>query len=215
LRFESKGNAGRFDASQIFLALRASDGDDSVSVSFGEGFSQLTHVALDGSFEWRDVPPGNYYVQLAGDSGANADLFLKSALAGGRDVGESGIVVSGGSVTLDVVASADGGAVSGVVTDHQGAAVANAVVVAVPEIRQRTRVDRYHKAVSDQSGRFTLHGIPPGEFTLFAWESVEGEAYYNPEVLKAYEGQGSAVRVSEGDRKTVQMEVIPAGEEQP
>jgi len=87
--------------------------------------------------------------------------------------------------------------------------VANAVIVAVPEMRLRARMDRYYKTVSDQRGHFTLHGVRPGELTLFAWETVEGEAYYNPEFLKSYEGQGSALRVGEGDRKTVQLEVIP------
>jgi len=211
LRLESKSNGARFDPSQIFLALRPADGEDSPSSSFGEGFSQLAHVSLDGSFEWKGVPPGNYYVQLSGE----ADLFLKSILAGGRDVDESGISVNGGSMLLEVVGSASGGIVNGVVTDHQGSPVSNAVVVAVPEARLRARVDRYYKAVSDQTGRFTLHGVRPGEFTLFAWESVEGEAYYNPEFLKGYEAQGSSLRVSEGDRKTLQLEVIPAGEDQP
>jgi hypothetical protein len=211
LRFESKGNGARFDPSRIFLALRPDDGEDSPSFSFGEGFSQLAQVGLDGTFEWKGVPPGNYYLQISGET----DLFLKSVLAGGRDVDESGISVTGGSMLLDVVGSASGGIIEGVATDRQGSPVSNAVVVAVPEARLRARVDRYYKIVSDQSGRFTLHGVRPGDFTLFAWDSVESEAYYSPEFLKIYEAQGSPLRVSEGDRKTVQLDVIPAGEDQP
>jgi hypothetical protein len=211
LRVESRGNGAPLDPSQIFLALRPVDGDDSPSISFsiGEGFSPVAHVTLDGSFEWKGVPPGNYSVQLSGA----ADLFLKSVLAGGRDVDESGVSVNGGSILLDVLGSTSGGMVNGVVTDHQGLPVSNAVVVAVPEARLRARLDRYYKTVSDQAGRFTLHGVRPGEFTLFAWESVDGEEYYNPEFLKGSEAQGNALRVSEGDRKTVQLEVIPADEE--
>ena len=97
----------------------------------------------------------------------------------------------------------------------KGDPVANAVIVAVPEMRLRARVERYRKTVSDQSGRFTLHGVVPGDYTLFAWESVEGGAYYNPEFLKTYEQQGSAMRVGEGERKSVQVSVIPENEEQP
>lgn len=217
LRFESNGNLSRFDPSQIFLSLRPTDGDDDVAGAFsmGESFSHLAHVAVDGSFEWKSVPAGNYYVEFAGDGGANADWFLKSVLARSHDVDDSGISVNGGSVTLDLVASANGSAVDGVVTDHKGNPVANAVIVAAPEMRLRSHVDRYRKTVSDQSGRFTLRGMPPGEYTVFAWESVDGEAYYNPEFLKTYAGQGSALRLSEGDRKTMQLEVIPAAEEQP
>jgi hypothetical protein len=123
--------------------------------------------------------------------------------------------VNGGTVLLDLIASGDGGVVEGVATDPKGEPVANAVVVAVPEMRLRARVERYRKTVSDQSGRFTLRGVEPGEYTIFAWESVDGEAYYNPEFLKSYEGQGSGLKVGEGDRKSVRVGVIAEGEEQP
>jgi protocatechuate 3,4-dioxygenase beta subunit len=215
LRLESQGN-GHVDLSQIFLVLRSVDGDDESlgGFSMGDGFSHTAHVAADGSFEWKSVPPGNYFVQLAGDGGGNSNWFLKSALAGGREVDDAGMSVSGGAVALDVVASANGGVAEGVVTDQKGEPVANAVIVAVPEARLRGRIERFRKTVSDQSGRFVLHGIQPGEYTLFAWESVDGEAYYNPEFLKNYEQQGSALRMSEGDRKTVQLAVIPGNEEE-
>jgi hypothetical protein len=90
----------------------------------------------------------------------------------------------------------------------KGDPVANAEIVAVPEARLRGRDDRYRKAVSDQSGRFTLRAIPPGEYTIFAWESLDGEAYLNPDFLKNYEGQGSALHIGEGEHKSVQAVVI-------
>lgn len=216
LRLESRNSAGLnrpFDPEQTFLALRPVDGEDEIPGGFagGDVFSQMAQVAADGSFEWKNVPPGRYYVQLAGDGGG--DWFVKSVLAGGRD-DEADISVNSGTVMLDLVASANGAVVDGVVTDAKGEAVANAVIVAVPEVRLRGRMDRYRKTVSDQAGRFTLRGVPAGDYTLFAWESVDGEAYYNPEFLKSYEGQGSALRVGEGDRKSVQIQVIPDGEQQ-
>jgi hypothetical protein len=216
VRFEGRGDGARPDPSQVFLTLSPADGEDSAgSFSGGDGFSPLAHAARDGSFEWKSVPPGKYYVQLAGDGVGNSDLYLKSVLAGGRDVQDWGISVGGGSVVLDLVLSPNGTAVDGLVTDHDGAPVANAVVVAVPEMRLRARMDRYYKTVSDQRGHFILHGVRPGEFTLFAWDSVEGEAYYNPEFLKSFEGQGSTLRVGESERKTVQLQVISAPEDQP
>ncbi len=223
LRLEGR-SGGRFDPSQIFLTLRSADGDDDALSEFtmGNGFSHLARVAADGTFEWKSVPPGTYYVQLAGEgsapyssTGGNADWYLKSVAAGGRDVGDAGISVNGGAASLDLVASANGGVVDGVVVDSKGEPVANAVVVAIPEMRLRARAERYRKSVSDQSGRFTLHGVVPGEYAVLAWESVEGEAYYNPEFLKNYEGQGSALHANEGERKSVQVNVIPEREEEP
>jgi len=148
------------------------------------------------------------------------DWFLKSVSAGGRDAADSGFSVSGGTTALDLVASANGAVAEGAVTNpkdgsEKDEAVAGAVVVAVPEARWRSRPERYRKALTDQSGHFILRGLPPGEYALFAWESVDGEAYYNPEFLKSYEGQGKALHVNEGERVSVQLKVIPEDEDEP
>jgi hypothetical protein len=42
---------------------------------------------------------------------------------------------------------------------------------------------------------------------------MDGEAYYNPEFLKSYEAQGRALHVSEGERKSEQLQVVPAAED--
>jgi len=215
IRVESKG-LGRLDPSQLFLTLHSADGDDDMAggVNIGEGFSSLAHVSSDGSFEWKSVPAGHYYVQLAGDGGS-PDFFLKSALSGGRDASDVGFTVNGGAAVLDLVASANGAVIDGVATNAKGELMANATVVLVPEERLRSHTDRYRKTVSDQSGRFALHGIPPGAYTLLAWENVDGEAYYNPEFLKSCEGQGRAQHLVEGERKSVQLQAIPASDDQP
>jgi len=215
-RLESRGAITSFDPSQMFLSLQSTDGEDDASAfTLGEGFSNLAHVAPDGSFAWSGVPPGDYCVHFITDSDANADWYLKSTLIAGRDVNDSGISVNSGSLVLDLVASPRGAVAEGLATDRKGDPVPNAVIVAVPESRLRGRVDRYRKTVSDQSGRFTLHGLPPGTYTVFAWESVDGEAYYNPDFLKTSEAQGTPLHVTEADRKPLQLEVIPEAEDQP
>jgi hypothetical protein len=213
LRIESSGNP-RFDPTQIFLQLRFADGDDDslASFSLGDGFSTLAGVNTDGTFEWKNVPAGHYSIQLS-DASSMPDWFLKSVTAG-RDTVDSGFSVSGGTTVVDLVASANGAVTEGIATNQKDEPIADAVVVAVPETRFRSHPDRYRKAVTDQSGHFILRGLPPGDYTLFAWESVDGEAYYNPEFLKNYEGQGRALSLGEGERKSVQLRVIPAAEDQ-
>jgi hypothetical protein len=211
LRMEANSGA-RPDPSQMFLLLRASDeGDSSSTVSVDA--SAIAQVHTDGSFEWKDIPPGNYSVRIS-DSSVMPDWFLKSAAANGRDVTASGFSVNGGASTLDIVVSGNGAGVEGVAVNAKDEPVADAVVVAVPEMRFRSHFDRFQKAVADQSGHFRLRGLPPGEYTVFAWESVDGEAYYNPEFLKNYEGQGKTVRVSEGEHASLPLKTIPEAEDQ-
>ena len=211
LQWENKSPATKSDFSQFFLALRPTDGDEAVADAFalGEGYSNPAHVAADGSFEWNNVPPGRYFVVLAADGGASPDWFLKSVVAGGREISESGLNVNGGTIVLDTIASSDGGVVNGMVSNHKGEPVINATVVLIPEEHFRSRSDRYKTTVTDQSGSFVLHGIPPGSYTFFAWESMDGEQYYNPEFLKSFEGRGKALRIAEGERANIQFEAIP------
>jgi hypothetical protein len=216
LRVEGRSGGPRIDPSQIVLVLHPADRNDEFIGGFwpGDGFNTLTQVGIDGSFEWKSVPPGNYFVQLAEDRGGGQDMYLKSTLANGRD-GDSGISVNGGTIVLDLVASSNGGVVEGLVADQSGKPFVNAVILAVPDARFRGRDDRFCKTVSDQSGRFVLTAIPPGDYTLFAWESVDGEAYYNPDFLKTFDGQGSALRIAENEHKSVPLTIIlDSGDEQ-
>jgi protocatechuate 3,4-dioxygenase beta subunit len=208
------GGKARPDGSQMFLLLRSADGDDDAlgSVTMGEGISTLAHVSADGSFEWNNVPAGHYSVQIA-DASAMPDWFLKSVAAGGREAVDSGFSVSGGVTALNLVASANGAITEGVATHQKDEPLADAVVVAVPAERFRGHPERYRKALTDQSGRFTLRGLPPGDYTILAWESVDGEAYYNPEFLRSYEGQGRQVHLEEGRRASITLKAIPSAEE--
>jgi len=211
LRVEGKSRAGLGD---VFLSLESSEPvTDAGGFIFG-GFSNLVRLGADGSAEWKGVPPGNYYVQVVSESGAGQDWFLKSTMLGGADTRDGGINVNGGTVSVAMVASTQGALVDGVVVDQKSEPVTTAIVVAVPETRLRGRIERYRKTVTDQSGRFRLRGMPPGDYAVFAWESVDGEAYLNPDFVKGYEAQGTSLTVKEGDRKTLQLGVIPAAEEQ-
>jgi hypothetical protein len=214
LHLENKGD--RFDSTRLFLLLQPIGGEeDANEIMTAQQFTNIAHIAEDGSFVWTDVPAGNYYVQLLGEIDANEDWFVKAVQAGGRDAQNSGITINGGTVLLDLVAGNNGGLVDGLVVDAKDEPVSNAIVVAVPGPEMRKRLDHFRKTVTDQTGRFTLRGVRAGDYTLFAWESVDGEAFYDPEFLKSYEGQGTALRVNEGERKTMQVNVIPAVQEQP
>jgi hypothetical protein len=197
------------DPSQMFLLLRSSDGDDEgvASPAIGESFSPLAHVNADGTFEWKDVPAGHYFVQIS-DASAMADCFLKSVPAGARNAADSGFNVSGGSIPLDVILSANGAVAEGFATNSKDEPVADAVIVAIPDGHSRPP-DRYRKAIADQRGHFALRALPPGDYTLFAWESLDGDPYYDPEFVKIYEGKGKAVKVNEGDRLIEQLKAIP------
>jgi hypothetical protein len=70
----------------------------------------------------------------------------------------------------------------------------------------------YRSVKTDRSGAFQLKGLPPGEYKLYAWESVENRAWVDAEFLKPVEAKAKAVTIREGDSQIVEIKVIPGRE---
>jgi hypothetical protein len=100
-------------------------------------------------------------------------------------------------VDLYVVVKPKGAKVSGIVTDKDGATVADATVVLVPEARDAA--SRYFWATSGASGAFDLRSIAPGSYELFAWRELKGAPYRNSDFLRAYEKDGVRVTLNAGE----------------
>ena len=172
-----------------------------------------------GNFEWKSVNPGNYIVQVYGGDGQS--FFLKSVMLGGRDI-STGFTASG-PASLDLLVSYKGGAVEGMVvekekdvdTDHVNNEhpAANATVVAVPDEKYRKLPDHFGIGSSDQQGRFTIRGLAPGSYALYAWQDLEDGVWHDVDFLKSQEANGKALKVEEGSRQQVELKLSPVGEE--
>jgi hypothetical protein len=179
-----------------------------------------TNASVDrlGNFDWKDVNPGTYVVQVYGGEGQGS-FFLKSVTLGGRNI-ETGFTASG-PATLDLVVSSKGGMVEGTVVEEEEKEkdvekdhpVANATVVAVPEEKYRKLPDRFGMGSTDQHGRFTIRGLAPGSYTLYAWQDLEEAVWRDADFLKSQEANGKTMKVEEGSHQTVELRLSSAGEE--
>jgi len=177
-------------------------------------FGENALVDRLGNFEWKNVNPGNYIVQVYGGEGQG--FYLKSATRGGQDIA-TGFTASG-PATLDLLVSYKGGTVEGTVvekekdvdTDHP---VANATVVAVPEEKYRKLPDRFVTGATDQHGRFTIRGLARGSYRLYAWQDVEEGVWRDPDFLKSQEANGTALKVEEGSRQQLELKLSQVAEE--
>lgn len=220
-RVRLAGSIPKVDASLLFMYLRRSDGENESSegVTFADEGTMVSagmgRVKADGTFELKNVPPGVYEVEVSGDTKAMGDCFVESVAAGTKDVADAGLKVSGGTISIDVTVSSGAGAVDGVVANDKNEPIADAVVVAVPEEKYRKQQSRYGKVATDQRGHFNLRGLRPGGYTLFAWETLDGDDYFDPEYLKKYEGHETALQIERGRHQTTSLKVIPAAPDQP
>jgi hypothetical protein len=177
------------------------------------GLSTSSSVSTDGTFELKNVPGGNYQLVVGARSKNLADYFTKSVTLDGRDVADSGFPVSS-QTYLDVVVSANGARIVGTVVGSNGQPVANATVVDVPTEEHGTRPDLYQRDTTDESGHFSLRGLNPGKYTVFAFDELQ-EDVRQPAFLKSYETRGEIVQLEEGTRKSVVLKLIPYDGEVP
>ncbi|HEV2425543.1 MAG TPA: carboxypeptidase-like regulatory domain-containing protein [Terriglobia bacterium] len=192
---------GRFDYSKLTVAAMPTDG-----VGFG---GQGAQVRPDGSFTLENVPAGNYRLNV---SGYPEGYYLKAVRFGGGDVLDTGLSVdaTSGAAQLDILLSAGGSSVSGTVMND--GKPAQATVLLVPDPPHRDREDLYSVKSTKSDGSFSMPGLPPGDFKLFAFEDLDPGLMGDPSLLQPYESKGSAVHLDQGQKQTVQLELIPAQE---
>jgi hypothetical protein len=168
---------------------------------------QSQPTSADGVFRIDIVLPGEYVIAVAPLPG---DVYVKQARFNQNDVLNKPMQFSSSdSGTLEVLISSLGGQINGTVTDDRKRGIPNTQAVLIPD-RQRDRIDLYKTATSDSNGLFTLRGVAPGDYHLFAWEAIDPYAYFDPDVLKQFESNGAPVHIAESAKESVDVRVIPA-----
>jgi protocatechuate 3,4-dioxygenase beta subunit len=148
--------------------------------------ARLSPISKDGTYSIRGVPPGHYRLRVTGIAGG---FYVDSIRQNGTSVFDSGFDVGVESPTpIQIVVKSGAGTVEGVA--QPGASVA-----LIPDNHRQT-YSLYSGATADASGAFTMRGVAPGEYKMFAWDSIPAGAYLNADFLKKYEDSGRAVTVA-------------------
>jgi hypothetical protein len=201
LRIEGTQASGQTGFGRITLLLQ-SGGNPLLSLIQGGGPVRI--IAADGTFAVSRVTPGDYKLVV---NGMDPNMYIKDARLGPVDVLQGVSIGDRADGSLEITLSANGGQIEGTIVDSTGKAIGGVQGVLVPD-RLRNRTDLYKTAISGQDGWFTLRGITPGDYRLFAWEDIEPFSYFDPEVLKPYEQYGTPVRIQENSRETAEVKII-------
>src|SRR5262245_50791823 len=128
--------------------------------------------------------PGDYRLTV---SCFPRGLFVKSARLGNGYVVYSMLQNSGDDwMTLDVGISPNAGKVEGTAFDSRRQTVPGASVVLIPA-RGRERTDLFRSVTADASGHFAFPSVAPGDYKLVAWEAIEPNAYFDPDLIRQAE----------------------------
>jgi protocatechuate 3,4-dioxygenase beta subunit len=172
----------------------------------GDGTPFGTGLRPDGTFMLTNVTPGIMRLEL---TGFPDNFFIRSARAGDKDVLRDGLDLTENSVeSLQVIVASKGGMLEGVVNDERQAPVVGARVVLMPNPGQRDRIDLFKTTTTDQFGRFTLQGVVPADYKLFAWTGLEPNIYFDPSFMERYESQGRLAHIDEDGHVTANLKAI-------
>jgi Carboxypeptidase regulatory-like domain len=163
-------------------------------------------VGSDGSIRLSAVTPGHW--MLAFDS-LPEGLWVKSETFAGNETptGEFNFAESTRG-QLHIVLAGNGGQISGTVSlDSQPCRATVVLVPSAPELRSAHQMYRVTNAT--ERGLFTLKGVRPGSYKLFAFQEIEPFEWFDPEQLKQVEEMGSSMTVSEGDNVLRDIIAVP------
>ena len=165
-------------------------------------------VEASGRFSVERIPESRYRLQV---SGLPPNAYVVDVLQGGLSVFDSGFNVDARSGPMQVILSPEGQTVAGIVATSAGEVVSGATVVLVPPVGIRQNVSRFKTATSDESGRFTIRGVAPGQYTAYAWVSIYAYSWLDAKRLEKSASYGRTVTILPGGAVDLQLRAIPAG----
>jgi hypothetical protein len=173
------------------------------------GYENLQVVGgAGGTFQVRNASQSAYIVRLN-----SRTLYVKRVRVGSTataspilDLGSSA-----GTAEVEILLASNPPRITGSVRNPMtGDPRAGALVVLVPNEPERKDVDYFYApATTDASGRFDISAqLFPGSYTAYAWPDAGAAAYMEPDFMKAFEGKGVNVDVSEGRRPDIQLSLL-------
>jgi Carboxypeptidase regulatory-like domain len=157
----------------------------------------------DGKFVLTGVPAGTHLVRAAGNA---RGWTLKSVMIGGRDVTDIPIELrSGESVgNLTLVFTDKVNEISGTVADDRGTPASEYTVLAFSTNSSywRPLSRQIATARPDQTGKYRIRTLPPGEYYVVTVDPTEQGEWFEPAYLDAHRLGAARVTLSDGDVKT-------------
>jgi hypothetical protein len=194
-------------------AIRISLGSDrlaapGVSNLFGRlGTTIGTSVRPDGTFTLNGLLPSRY--QLTATVGGG--WWLRSAVAGGRDLLDTNIdIAAGGSIADAVLTFSDRHTgLSGKLQTRDGAPAADYFVVVFPaESSSWIAGGRRLKSTRPATdGGFTFADLPPGNYILSALTDIVDNEWMVPETLQQLAAAGVKLTLGEGEKKSQNLQI--------
>jgi protocatechuate 3,4-dioxygenase beta subunit len=200
------GDSSTIRRESIKVALRTKERFSS-TVTIRDMLS--TAVSATGDFILANLQPDARFGLWV--SGIPADAYVSDIRQGARSIYREGVFVSNPAEgAIEIHVDARGGTVTGSVRDALNQPAKQVSVVVVPEAPRRANSLLYKRTTTDANGAFSIQGVAPGDYHLFAWPSAPPTgAEEDDRFLLPYEGRGVLVRVTPSGKADTQLRLLP------
>jgi hypothetical protein len=166
----------------------------------------------DGSFIIENVSDGRYRLEVFG---APRNFYVKAATLGNQDTLEKvfNFDRSQSSAHLGILLSPSAGRIDGTVLKENQPWDRALVILVQSTSREGLCTPARAFSSPDTHGNFSLESIPPGDYKLFAFESVEEAWNEDADFFGPYASLGVPVHVDPSSRLRVPIKLIPSGKE--
>lgn len=171
--------------------------------------NQPAGVNADGSFRTMGLPPGRYAFGLAS---APAPWRVRSVTLGGRDATDVPVEIDSDALTDAVIALTDQplANLSGAVRRLRGDLDATAVVLIFPVDRGLwshvgPTARRFRTARAADGGRYTLSGLPEGDYYIVAAPEDRLTDWLHPQVLETLAATAGRIQLRDGEQRTLDL----------
>jgi hypothetical protein len=166
-------------------------------------------IEPDGTFTFPVIPEGHYRLNAAPLAAAGPSWYISDIRQDSVSIHDGGFTI--GKLPLnpiDVIVNTNGGSVEGTVVTAENKTVPQTTVVLAPPQNHRSNSTLYKVVQTDAQGHFKISGVAPGNWKLFAWESVQPGAFQNADFMLEYETRGKSVVITSGVTSNAEVNLI-------
>jgi hypothetical protein len=163
-------------------------------------------IKSDGTFQMQAFE-GRYHVRV---TDLPQSIYVESARYAGRNVLDSALTIEhASSGALELVVNGPAAQLTGVVRNAKGDPVPSAFITLVPSGARRDNPSMYEGSVTDDTGTYAVKGIPPGEYSVLAWEDADPQALMNRTFVERFEQRAVKITLGRGDVKELTLTAVP------
>ena len=206
-RIVVEGEASTVDWRRISLSL-VPTGNITLMTFGGSG----VRVSEDFTFEIPNRPEGTYRLVAKLPAG---NQYVSSIRVEGQDISDRPIELKRNDRLdgVEIRISADGARISGYVeqVEEREVAAGATVVVFAADPQHRRFPSRFTRTTqTDQSGRFSLEGLVPGEYLVCALADHQVGSEMDPDYLRSLERDSERINPSPGQTVQESLVALPA-----